>query len=51
MCFSAPLSTTYIKALTWDTTTLLVIGSNIIFEEVDYFENSDVRGKAPYAFT
>jgi hypothetical protein len=34
------LSTTYIRASTFDVITLTVIGSNIIFQEVGYFENS-----------
>jgi hypothetical protein len=48
------LSTTYIKESTLDITTLPVLGSNIIFQEVDYFENStmssSLRGQALYAF-
>jgi hypothetical protein len=54
MRFSALLSTTYIKESTLDVMTLSVLGSNIIFQEVDYFENStmssSLRGQALYAF-
>ena len=35
-------STTYIKASTPDITTLPVMGSNIIFQEVGYSENSTI---------
>ena len=53
MCFSALLSTTYIRASTSDTTTLPVIGSNNIFQEVGYSEKSTVfsslKGQALYA--
>jgi len=38
------LSTTYIRACTSDTTALRVIGSNKIFQEVDYFDNLPFPG-------
>ena len=38
--FSALFSTTYITAPTPDITTLLVTGSNMIFQKVGYFEYS-----------
>jgi len=55
MRFSDLLNTTYIKESTFlDIMTLSVLGSNIIFQEVNYFENStmssSLRGQALYAF-
>ena len=52
--FYALLSTTYIRASTSDIATLPINRSNIIFQEVDYFENSAIsssyRGQALYFF-
>jgi hypothetical protein len=41
-CFSALLNMTYIRASTSDTGTLPVTGSNIIFQEARYSENSTI---------
>jgi len=42
MCFSALLNVTYIRASTLDITTLTIIVSNIIFQEVGYFSSSTI---------
>jgi hypothetical protein len=42
MCFSSLLSMTYIRASTLDITTLSIIVSNTIFQEVDYFSSSTI---------
>jgi hypothetical protein len=41
-CFCALHSTTYMRVSTSDTTTLPAIISSVIFQEVDYFENSAI---------
>jgi hypothetical protein len=53
-CFSAVLSTTYKTATTSDVKTLPFMGSNIIFREVSYSENSPfpcpLQGKPSNSF-
>lgn len=53
-CFSAVLSTTYTKALTSNITTMPVISSYIIFQQIGYFENSTIsaalKGQSLHAF-
>jgi len=46
-CFSSLHSTTYVRASASDITTLPVVGSNLIFQEVDYFDNFTIY--SPYA--
>jgi len=53
-CFSAVLSTTYTKAYTSNIATLPVIGSTIISQQVDYFDNYTIslvsKGQSLHAF-